>query len=70
MEAIYPFESFEGASQLFKIQEYFDDYIKYLTEVVYTKLNVLKTKENELEKIACLMELSVEECKDLNQQCR
>lgn len=70
MEATYPLESYPHVSQPFKIQEYFDEYTKYLAETLYQKTNELCEKDDELEKIACLMEIDLEECKHLDGLCR
>lgn len=70
MEGTYCSENYRYGSQLFKIREYFVEYTKFLAETVYSKEAELESKESELEKISCLMEINLDECKELDQLCR
>lgn len=69
MEGTYAIESFPFVSQSFKVCDFFKEYTKYLSDTIYSKQG-LATKTDDLEKIACLMGIELDECKELEQLCR
>lgn len=69
MEETYPVESYPYVSQSFKCNDYFVEYKKVLSETLYKQEAELETKSTTLEKIACMMGISLSECTDLEQKC-
>lgn len=70
MEETYPIEGYPYVSQLFKPSEHLAEYSKVLTETLYHKEGELKDKNDAVEKIACLMDIDLDECKELDELCR
>ena len=70
MEETYPVEGYPYVSQVFKPCKYFGEYTRFLSETLYEKESELETKNSELEKIACLMDTDLDECKELDELCR
>lgn len=70
MEETYPVESYPYVSQPLKCHDYFVEFRNVLSQTLYNQETELETKNTTLEKIACLMEISLDECIDLDKKCR